>query len=211
MYRTRVLLADDHTIFLEALTKMLETEFEIVGTVNDGRALLECLPRLRPDVVVLDVGMPLLNGLDAGRQVKNLRPQTRVIFLTQNHDPSLAAEAFRWKASGYLLKTSAARELIVAIHEAMKGHTYVSPLIAEGMISTLSDPARLRKDPKLTDRQREVLQLLAEGKPMKEVGDILHISTRTVEFHKQRLMELLNLKNNADLVRYAVKQGMISI
>jgi DNA-binding NarL/FixJ family response regulator len=210
MSRVRVVLADDHTIFLDALSKLLEPEFEVVGTVIDGRALVSRIGDLRPDVVVLDIGMPLLNGLDAGRQIKVLRPQTRVIFLTQNQDPNFAAEAFRRKASGYLLKNSAATELITAIREAMKGRTYVSPLIAEGMLSTLADPARAEKGAELTPRQREVLQLLAEGKSMKEVGAILNISTRTVEFHKQRLMELLHLKTNADIVCYAVKQGMIS-
>jgi DNA-binding NarL/FixJ family response regulator len=154
--------------------------------------------------------MPLLSGLDAGRQIKELRPETRLIFLTQNQDANLAAEAFRRKASGYLLKNSAATELITAIREALKGRTYVSPLIAEAMLSTLSDPARAERGAELTPRQREVLQLLAEGKSMKEVGAILNISTRTVEFHKQRLMELLDLKTNADIVVYAVKQGLIS-
>jgi DNA-binding NarL/FixJ family response regulator len=205
MSRTRVLLADDHTIFLDALAKLLEPEFEVVGTVTDGRALVLRAPDLRPDVVVLDIGMPLLNGLDAGQQIKALRPETKLIFLTQNQDANLAAEAFRQKASGYLLKNSAATELITAIREAMKGRTYVSPLIAEGMLSSLSDPAR---GVELTSRQREVLQLLAEGKSMKEVASILNVSTRTVEFHKQRLMDVLDLKTNADLVRYAVKQGL---
>ncbi len=208
MSRTRVLLADDHTMFLDALAKLLEPEFEVVGTVNDGRALVLRAPDLKPDVVVLDIGMPLLNGLDAGQQIKELRPETKLIFLTQNQDANVAAEAFRRKASGYLLKNSAATELITAIREAMKGRTYVSPLIAEGMLSSMSDPARISKRVGLTSRQREVLQLLAEGKSMKEVASILNLSTRTVEFHKQRLMDVLHLKTNADLVRYAVKQGL---
>lgn len=208
MSRARVLLADDHTIFLDALTKLLEPEFEVVGTVTDGRTLVSQAPELKPDVVVLDVGMPLLNGLDAGQQVKDRRPETRLIFLTQNQDPNIAAEAFRRKASGYLLKNSAATELVTAIREAMKGRTYVSPLIAEVTLSRLSDPAQKDRID-LTPRQREVLQLLAEGKSMKEVGTILNLSTRTVEFHKQRIMELLGLKTNAELVRYAVKEGLV--
>lgn len=208
MSRARVLLADDHTIFLDALTKLLEPEFEVIGVVTDGRALVSQAPDLKPDVIVLDIGMPLLNGLDAGQQVKERRPETRLIFLTQNQDPNLAAEAFHRKASGYLLKNSAATELVTAIREAMRGRTYVSPLIAEAMLSRLSDPARKdRMD--LTARQREVLQLLAEGKSMKEVGSILNVSTRTVEFHKQRIMELLDLKTNAELIRYAVKEGIV--
>ena len=208
MSRTRVLLADDHTIFLDALTKLLEPEFEVVGTVSDGRALVAQASDLKPDVVVLDIGMPLLNGLDAGQQVKDQRPETRLIFLTQNQDPNLAAEAYRRKASGYLLKNSAATELVTAIREAMRGRTYVSPLIADVMLSRISDPTQKdRAD--LTPRQREVLQLLAEGKSMKEVATILNLSTRTVEFHKQRIMELLDLKTNADLIRYAVKEGLV--
>ncbi len=208
MSRARLLLADDHTIFLDALTKLLEAEFEVVGTVTDGRELVSKAADLKPDVVVLDIGMPLLNGLDAGQQVKDQRPETRIIFLTQNQDPHLAAEAFRRKASGYLLKNSAATELVTAIREAMKGRTYVSPLIAEMMLSRLSDPTQKdRVD--LTPRQREVLQLLAEGKSMKEVATILNLSTRTVEFHKQRIMEVLDLKTNAELVRYAVKEGLV--
>ena len=209
MSRARVLLADDHTIFLDALTKLLEPEFEVVGTVTDGRTLVLQAPELKPDVVVLDVGMPLLNGLDAGQQVKDRRPETRLIFLTQNQDPNIAAEAFRRKASGYLLKNSAATELVTAIREAMKGRTYVSPLIAEVTLSRLSDPAAQKDRIDLTPRQREVLQLLAEGKSMKEVGTILNLSTRTVEFHKQRIMDLLGLKTNAELVRYAVKEGLV--
>ena len=208
MSRTRVLLADDHTIFLDALTKLLEPEFEVVATVNDGRTLVAQASDLKPDVVVLDIGMPLLNGLDAGQQVKDQRPETRLIFLTQNQDPNLAAEAYRRKASGYLLKNSAATELVTAIREAMRGRTYVSPLIADVMLSRISDPTQKdRAD--LTPRQREVLQLLAEGKSMKEVATILNLSTRTVEFHKQRIMELLDLKTNADLIRYAVKEGLV--
>lgn len=208
MSRARVLLADDHTIFLDALTKLLEPEFEVVGVVTDGRALVSQAPDLKPDVVVLDIGMPLLNGLDAGQQVKVQRPETRLIFLTQNQDPNFAAEAFRRKASGYLLKNSAATELVTAIREAMRGRTYVSPLIAEVTLSRLSDPARKDRID-LTPRQREVLQLLAEGKSMKDVARILNVSIRTVEFHKQRIMELLDLKTNAELVRYAVKEGMV--
>ena len=208
MSRTRVLLADDHTIFMDALTKLLEPEFEVVGTVNDGRALVAQASDLKPDVVVLDIGMPLLNGLDAGQQVKDQRPETRLIFLTQNQDPNLAAEAYRRKASGYLLKNSAATELVTAIREAMRGRTYVSPLIADVMLSRISDPTQ-KDRAGLTPRQREVLQLLAEGKSMKEVATILNLSTRTVEFHKQRIMELLDLKTNADLIRYAVKEGLV--
>jgi DNA-binding NarL/FixJ family response regulator len=208
MSRARVLLADDHLIFLDALTKLLEPEFEVVGSATDGRTLVSKASDLKPDVVVLDIGMPLLNGLDAGQQVKAKRSEIRLIFLTQNQDPNLAAEAFRRKASGYLLKNSAAAELVIAIREAMRGRTYVSPMIAEVMLSRLSDPTRKDRI-ELTPRQREVLQLLAEGKSMKEAGSILNVSTRTIEFHKQQIMEHLDLKTNAELVRYAVKEGLV--
>jgi DNA-binding NarL/FixJ family response regulator len=208
MSRARVLLADDHLIFLDALTKLLEPEFEVVGSATDGRTLVSKASDLKPDVVVLDIGMPLLNGLDAGQQVKAKRSETRLIFLTQNQDPNLAAEAFRRKASGYLLKNSAAAELVIAIREAMRGRTYVSPMIAEVMLSRLSDPTRKDRI-ELTPRQREVLQLLAEGKSMKEAGSILNVSARTIEFHKQQIMEHLDLKTNAELVRYAVKEGLV--
>ncbi len=211
MGRTRVLLADDHTLITDALCKLLESEFEVVGCVADGRALLSAAIGLRPDVVVLDIGMPLLNGLDAGQQLRELEPKIKVVYLTQNRDPNLAAEAFRRKASGYLLKNSAASELSVAIREAIRGRSYVSPLIAQGMMECMLNRAPGGDGlPELSPRQREVLQLLAEGKSMKEAAAILNITTRTVEFHKYRIMALLNLKTNADLVQYAVRQGIVS-
>ena len=209
MSRARVLLADDHVIFLDALKKLLEPEFEVVGTVNDGRALVSRAPDLRPDVVVLDISMPLLNGLDAGQQVKELRPETRLIFLTQNQDANVAAEAFRRKASGYLLKNSAATELITAIREVLKGRTYVSPLIAGEMLSSISDPARVEGREELTSRQREVLQLLTEGKSNKEIASLLDVSARTVETHRAEIMRKLQLTSVAELVRYAIRNGLV--
>ena len=209
MSRARLLLADDHVIFLDALKKLLEPEFEVVGTVNDGRALVSRAPDLRPDVVVLDISMPLLNGLDAGQQVKELRPETRLIFLTQNQDANVAAEAFRRKASGYLLKNSAATELITAIREVLKGRTYVSPLIAGEMLSSISDPARVEGREELTSRQREVLQLLTEGKSNKEIASLLDVSARTVETHRAEIMRKLQLTSVAELVRYAIRNGLV--
>jgi DNA-binding NarL/FixJ family response regulator len=210
--RTRVLLADDHTLITEALRKLLEGEFEVVGSVEDGRALLNVALDLRPDVVVLDIGLPLLNGLDAGQQLRERNPKIKIVYLTQNRDPNLAAEAFRRKASGYLLKNSAASELSLAIREAVRGRSYVSPVIAKGMMECMLNRGPDGEGlPGLTPRQREVLQLLAEGKSMKEVAAILNITTRTVEFHKYRIMELLSLKTNAELVQYAVRQGIVSV
>ena len=211
MSRTRVLLADDHTLITAALRKLLEGEFEVVGSVEDGRALLNAAIDLRAEVVVLDIGLPLLNGLDAGQQLRERHPGIKIVYLTQNRDPNLAVEAFRRKASGYLLKNSAASELSLAIREAVRGRSYVSPLIAKAMMECMLNRGPGAEGlPGLTPRQREVLQLLAEGKSMKEVAAILNITTRTVEFHKYRVMELLSLRTNAELVQYAVRQGIVS-
>ena len=202
--RPRVLLADDHRLLLGAFRKLLEPECEVVGAVENGRALLDSARELRPDVVVVDISMPLLNGLDAGRQLKQLLPGARLIFLTMNEDPDLVAEALRIGASGYLLKNSAASELVLAIREAMDGKTYVTPRAAERV-------GHARLGDGLTPRQREVLQLLAEGHSMKEVAGILNVTPRTVAFHKYRLMEELGLKTNADLVQYAVRHKIVSV
>jgi DNA-binding NarL/FixJ family response regulator len=204
--RPRILLADDHVILLEAFKALLEPEFEVVAMVADGRAMLAEVSRLNPDVVLIDISMPLLNGLDAGRQLKAQRRTVKLIYLTMNPDPDLAGEALRLGASGYVLKSSAASELKQAIREALKGRSYITPLIAGDVVGSLiSRPAV----PELTIRQREVLQLLAEGRSMKEVGSILNVAPRTVAFHKYRLMEQLHLKTSAELVQFAVKQGVV--
>jgi DNA-binding NarL/FixJ family response regulator len=211
MNRPKILLADDHVLIAQALEHLLQSEFDVVGTVPDGRALLKAAGELSPDVVVVDIGMPLLNGLDAAEQLKALHPSIKVIFLTQNREPRFAVEAFRRQASGYLLKDSAASELTTAIREALRGKTYVSPSIARGMLDEVTGPKvshpTLRE---LSAREREVLQLLAEGKSMKEVAAVLDISPRTVEFHKYRIMELLRVKTNAELVQQALKLGLIA-
>jgi RNA polymerase sigma factor (sigma-70 family) len=211
MSRPRILLADDHVLIAQALEHLLRAEFDVVGTVADGRALLKAASELRPDVVVVDIGMPVLNGLDAGEQLKALHPAIKVIFLTQNREPRFAVEAFRRHASGYLLKDSAASELTTAIRDALRGKTYVSPVIAEAMeeegLRPRPDQAAIRE---LSAREREVLQLLAEGKSMKEVAALLDISPRTVEFHRYRIMELLRVKTNAELVQQAIKLGLIA-
>jgi DNA-binding NarL/FixJ family response regulator len=211
MKRPRILLADDHTLMAEALKHLLQDDFDVVGTVSDGRALLKATAELKPEVVVVDIAMPLLNGLDAGEQLKALYPHINVIYLTQNREPRVAAEAFRRKATGYVLKDAAASELKAAIRDALHGRRYLSPSLAKGMVDAGLDPGT--RDPRLRDlssREREVLQLLAEGKSMKEVAAILDISPRTVEFHKYRTMELLGLKTGAELVQYAIKHGLIA-
>lgn len=211
MNRPKILLADDHVLLAQALEHLLNAEFDVVGTVGDGRALLKAAGELSPDVAVVDIGMPLLNGLDAGEQLKALHPGIKVIVLTQNREPRFAVEAFRRGASGYLLKDSAASELTTAIREALRGNTYVSPSIAKGMLDEFAGQeashVTLRE---LSAREREVLQLLAEGKAMKEVAAVLDISPRTVEFHKYRIMELLRVKTNAELVQQAIKLGLIA-
>jgi DNA-binding NarL/FixJ family response regulator len=210
MSRPRVLLADDHTLLLEAFQKLLADECDIVGAVSNGRELLTAAAQVKPDVVVVDVTMPLLNGIDAARQLKQSLPSTRIIFLTMNEDPDLAAEAFRAGAAAYLLKRSAASELVTAIHEVMRHRSYITPLVAEGMVeSLLNAPDGGHQAHRLTPRQREILQLTAEGRSMKEVAAILNIAPRTVAFHKYRIMEQLHVKNTAELIQYAIKHHIV--
>lgn len=206
----RAILADDHKILVEAFRKLLEPHFEIVATVSDGHALLDVAPALKPDVILLDIGMPLLNGLEAARQLKSRLPSVKLIFLTMHEEPDLAIEAMRAGASGYLLKTSAASELLHAIQQALKGKTYITPLISRGMEkSFIRDPLGRQRSKSLTPRQREVVQLLSEGKSMKEIADVLHVTPRTVAFHKYRTMEELALKSTAELIQFAVKNHIV--
>jgi DNA-binding NarL/FixJ family response regulator len=207
MKRPRVVLADDHTMLLEAFQKLLAPSCDVVGTVADGRALVAAVRELHPDVVVIDIGMPVLNGLTAARQIREIDKDVKLVFLTMNEDPDLAAEAFRAGASAYLLKRSAASELLAAIQQVMEHRSYVTPLVTEGMVSSLMDAGPVRHE--LTPRQREVVQLLAEGKSMKEVAAILEITPRTVAFHKYRLMEQLNVKTNAELIQYAIRHHIV--
>ncbi len=210
MSRPRVLIADDHKLLVEAFVNLLENQAEVVGTVLDGRALLKEAPRLKPDIIVLDISMPKLNGLEAGQQLKQIMPEVKLIFLTMHEDSDLAVEAFRLGASGYLLKSSAASELFRAVQEVSQGRAYVTPQIAQGMLESFAHGTEVRSDSKLTARQREILQLLAEGNTMKEVASILNIAPRTVAFHKYRMMERLGLKNNTDLLRLAIKERIVS-
>ena len=210
--RARILIADDHNLVAELCKRLLEAEFDVIGTVSDGRALVRAACELKPDVVVVDVAMPILNGLDAGRQVKEMLPAVKLIYLTMNPDVEIAAEAFRRGARGYLLKTCAAAELVVAVREVLRGKSYMSPALPQDTINFLRNQHKnmVNEDERLTQRQREVLQLLAEGKVMKEVSNILNMSTRTVAYHKYRMMEVLGAKSNAELVKYAVRNHMVA-
>jgi DNA-binding NarL/FixJ family response regulator len=210
MIAPRLLLADDHSLLLDAFKTLLTPSCDIVGTVTDGRQLLAEAPRLKPDVIVLDMAMPVLNGLDAGRRLKQMMPATKLIYLTVNQDPDIADEAFRIGASGYLLKTSAGRELFHAIEEAIRGRRYMTPLIAERMEEQfIRGSKRNPGTSNLTLRQREVLQLLGEGYSMKQTAAILNVTPRTVAFHKYSIMQEYQLKSNADLLRFAIQQGTL--
>ena len=211
MGRVRILLADDHPMICAGFQKLLEPEYDVLGSVGDGRTLLKAAAELKPDVVLLDIGMPLLNGLDAGRELKRLMPDIKLIFLTMNPDSDLAVEALRIGASGYLLKNSQASELVQAVRDVVKGSSYVTPQIRDAMEEIfIRDPKAVNRPKHLTDRQREVLQMLAEGRSMKEIAHILQIKHRTVRFHKSRIMEELGISTNLELVQYAIKHGMIS-
>jgi DNA-binding NarL/FixJ family response regulator len=209
MGKPRVLLADDHALILGAFEKLLAGECEIVGQVGDGRALVTAVEALNPDVVVLDISMPLLNGLEAGRQIKQKSRNVKLVYLTMNEDPDLAAEAFRAGASGYLLKSSAASELATAIREVAQGRSYITPLVAEGLVEALQHTSDRKPGEHLTPRQREVLQLLAEGRSMKEVASLLNLTPRTVAFHKYQMMEQLKVKSTAELIQYAVRHHIV--
>jgi len=209
MRRPRVLLADDHSLVLGAFENLLSGECDIVGQVADGRALIDAAEKLKPDVIVLDIGMPLLNGLEAGRQIKRRLRDVKLVFLTMHEDADLAADAFRSGASAYLLKRSAASELVTAIREVMQGRSYVTPLITAGLVGSLLNVDEQKPAPELTPRQREVLQLLAEGRSMKEVGNLLNLTARTVAFHKYRIMDQLKVKSTAELIQYAVRHHIV--
>jgi DNA-binding NarL/FixJ family response regulator len=199
-------------MLVDALKTVLEPQFEVVGSVTDGRSLLEAADKLQPDIIVVDIAMPLLNGLDAARQLKQKRPDVKLIFMTMNEDPYLIGEAFRAGASAFLLKQAAGFELTDAIAQVMKGGSYVSPQAAKGLRKiSLRQPKTREYRPEPTARQREVIQLLAEGRTMKEAAAMLKITTRTVAAHKYHAMELLQIKTNAELVQYAIKHRIISV
>jgi DNA-binding NarL/FixJ family response regulator len=209
--RPTVIIADDHTLVAQACKKLLEQEFNVLAIVGDGRALVRKAAELKPDAVVVDIHMPLLNGLDAGQQLCKMLPRVKLLYVTMNPDPELAAEAFRRGAAGYLLKSCAALEVLAALRSVLEGKCFISPIIMkEAIASSSTDTATFAGSELLTERQREVLQLLAEGRPMKQVADILNLTTRTVAFHKYRIMEALNLGRDAGIVRYALKNHILS-
>lgn len=211
MYEPRtLLLADDHRIVVEGLRSILVPEFELVGIVEDGRELIDAAKRLEPDVIVADISMPQLNGLDAIAQLRSNGCRAKVVFLTMHRDATYAAKALEIGASGFVLKHSASTELLAAIREALLGRTYVTSEIAENLQRTTKVRMESIAVPSLTPRQREVLQLFAEGRSAKEVAAALYISTRTAENHKARIMDLLSLSTTADLVQYALRHGIIA-
>ncbi len=211
MLKARILLADDHTLVAEAFKRLLEPEFDVVATVANGRELLRAATELKPDLALIDLNMPLLNGLDAGAQLKEMNPGAKIIVLTMTEDADIAEEAMKKWASGYLLKKSAGSELLKAVREVLEGRLYVTPAVKFEQIECAATREIKSKNGKeLTARQREVLQLLAKGHTMKEVAAILHVATRTVAFHKYRIMEEFRLENNSELLRFALKQKLVN-
>ena len=210
MKKPRIIFADDHTILIEALKSLVEPEFEVVALCSDGRELIKAAAELNPSLIVLDIGMPTMNGLSAGQRLKQILPSVKLVYLTMNQDPDMASEAFRLGASAYLLKTSAGSELIRALREVLRGGTYVSPLMTEGMVGSFIQNFKQRKTAsQLTLRQKEVLQLLAEGRSMKEAAFILDVSPRTVAFHKYTMMDHLNIRSSAELIEYAMRSALV--
>ncbi len=217
MSKARVLLAEDHVLVSEGLTKLLETDFTLVGTVTDGRALVQAVKEHTPDIAIIDISLPLLNGLEAARQIKKCEPHTKLIFLTMHAEDNFVRDAFKSGGSGYVLKQSATAELVFAIKEVHQGRTYVSPSVAQSIVNQALDPSSIPKDDHgsnpstLTQRQIEILQLIAEGKANKEVAVILNLAVKTVEFHKTRIMQILGLKTTSELTKYAISHGIISL
>jgi len=209
--RSRILIADDHMLVAEACRGLLEPEYEVVGIATDGRALVEMAQRLAPDVVIVDVAMPQLNGLDAGQQVKQRNRNVKLIFVTMNISPDVAAEAFRRGASGYVVKQCTADELLGAVRRVLRGESFLSPLITKDTVEYLLRSGAVYSEHKqISDRQAEVLQLLAEGKSMKEIAYILHLKPGTVAFHKYRIMASLGISSNAELIEYALRHHMLA-
>jgi DNA-binding NarL/FixJ family response regulator len=206
MSRSRVLLADDHAIVAQGIAALLGADFDLVGTVGDGAALIEAVRRHRPEVVVADMSMPVLSGLEALRRLRNGGSAPKFVFLTMHADPKLAAEAIRAGAAGYLLKQSAGEELIAAIREVLQGRVYLTPRIAREVLAALATPAA-ETEPRLTARQWDVLRLIADGRTLKEIAAVLHLSPRTVETHKYDMMRSLGVDTTAALIRYALEHS----
>lgn len=211
MARVKILLADDHTLFCNLIKDLLEPEYEVVGSVKDGRELLNAAGSLQPDVALVDISMPSLNGLDAGRRLKKVNPKLKLIYLTMNNDVELAREALEAGASGFVLKNAPSSELLKAIRSALKGQSYLAPEIRKAMDEAfIRDPKAAMRRQHLTDRQREVLQMLAEGRTLGEIASQLKISYRTARFHKFKIREELGISKDSDLIKYALKHGLIS-
>lgn len=209
--RARIFLADDHTLLLDAFSHLLEPKYEVVGTATDGRKMLKMVSKLEPDLVLMDIAMPNLNGFDAGEKLKKILPDVKLVFLTVNEESDMVAEAFRIGADGYLLKSSAASELFEAIDTVLNSKNYVSPKLAQDKVDLfIRNPGIQKAHGDLSLRQREVLQLLAEGHTMKKVAAILNITPRTVAFHKYQIMETLEVDTNSELIQYAVKHGIVA-
>jgi DNA-binding NarL/FixJ family response regulator len=209
-HRARLLIADDHTLLAEACKNLLEPEFHVVGVVSNGRELVRVAQELKPDVVILDISMPQLNGLDAGEQVRRELPSCKLVFMTMNMEPDVAAEAFRRGASGYVVKNATAGELVTAIRRALRSESYLSPLITKDTVEfLLRRGSSFSEEKRLTPRQSEILQLLAEGMSMKEIASVLNLKPGTVAFHKYNLMQALGVKSNAGLLQYAIKHHLI--
>jgi DNA-binding NarL/FixJ family response regulator len=205
----RILIADDHQLLADACKSLLEPEFQVVGIVSDGRRLIAAAAELKPEIIILDIYMPHLNGLDAGEQVKQKLPRVKLVFMTMTKEADVAAEAFRRGASAYVLKQSAGDELLLAIRKVRQGASYLSPLIAKETVNYLLNQGETANEGKrITQRQSEILQLLAEGMSMKEVANVIDVKPGTVAFHKYRMMETLNIKTNAELLEYAIKRRM---
>jgi len=210
MGKTRILLADDHTLVAEAFSRLLEPQFDVLGTATDGRTLLEKAAQLKPDVILLDLSMPVLNGFEAGERLKKLLPHAKLIVVTMNEDTEVAAEVLRSWASGFLLKKSASTELVAAIQQVLQGKTFVTSQMTQSLLDKFVRNPDLHRSRTLTSRQREVLQLLAEGRTMKEAAAVLHVTPRTVAFHKYKIMEEFELKTNSDLLRFAIRERIIT-
>ena len=208
-HRARLLIADDHTLLAEACKNLLEPEFDVVGIADNGRALLQLASELKPEIVILDIAMPQLNGLDAGKQIKHLLPATKLVFLTMNMSPEVAAEAFRSGASAYVVKSSAASELVRAVRRALRSESYLSPDITKETVDFLLRSGTSQSlEKRLTPRQNEILHLLAEGMSMKAIAAVLNLKPGTVAFHKYKMMERLGLKSNAELLQYAIRHHL---
>jgi DNA-binding NarL/FixJ family response regulator len=212
MNRPRVLLADDHPLFLAGLRPLVETECEVVGTVSDGRALVEAASRLKPEVIVLDIGLPLLNGIDAARQIKKDQPDAKILFLTMHANPAYLKEALRAGATGFLLKTSAREDLLGALRDVIRNRIHVSPGFGEEIVEQFERHPRSfgGSQSVLTARQREILQLVAEGKTAKEIAGVLNVSVQTIAFHKHQIMAKLGLHTTAELTKYAIREGIVA-